>query len=262
MSDKKKIFGKKESVLEEITENEVIRSEEVSSSGVMQGEEEIIDAEPIEASSFFTDIEPDDASAISSTEEEILTDDDLKDEKADNKKKIMLMLYDVVSIVMSSFVIIAICFSFMFRLVGVDGESMTNTLQHGDWLLTYNKAEYVQGDIVVITQETWFQEPLIKRVIAVGGQTIDIDYDTATVYVDGVALDEPYVREDYLVKKLDYRDFPYTVPDGYLFCMGDNRNGSSDSRSNLVGPIDEREILGKAFVRILPFGDFDIYDYE
>ena len=163
---------------------------------------------------------------------------------------------------MSSFIIIAIIFTFVFRLVGVDGLSMTNTLQDGDWLLTVQKSEYEYGDIVVITQDTYFHEPLIKRVIATGGQTVDIDYETATIYVDGTALEEPYVKEDFLLEKGDYREFPYTVPEGHLFCMGDNRNGSTDSRSYHVGDIDERYILGKAVVRILPFGDFDIYDYE
>ena len=163
---------------------------------------------------------------------------------------------------MSAFIIIAVVFTFVFRLVGVSGYSMTNTLQDNDWLLTVNKESYERGDIVVITEPNYFDEPLIKRVIAKGGQTVDIDYNTATVYVDGVALDEPYVREDFIVEKGDYREFPYTVPEGHLFCMGDNRNGSTDSRSTLVGAIDERQILGKAVVRILPFGDFDIYDYE
>lgn len=199
-------------------------------------------------------------SSVSSTEEEIITEEN-KDE-VNKKKSFYLSVYDLVSVVMSAFIIIAVVFTFAFRLVSVDGESMTNTLQHGDWLLTVNKAEYVQGDIVVVTQDTYFHEPLIKRVIAKGGQTIDIDYSTATVYVDGKALKEPYVRENYMNEKVDYRDFPYTVPEGHLFCMGDNRNGSTDSRSSLVGPIDEREILGKAVVRIMPFGDFDIYDYE
>ena len=184
------------------------------------------------------------------------------EKKDDTKKKFYLSVYDMVSVVMSSFIIIAVIFTFIFRLVGVDGQSMTNTLQHGDWLLTVQKGEYEYGDIVVITQDTYFHEPLIKRVIAKGGQTVDIDYDTATIYVDGKALNEPYVREDFLLMKGDYREFPYTVPEGHLFCMGDNRNGSTDSRSNLVGAIDERFILGKAVVRILPFGDFDIYDYE
>ncbi len=196
-----------------------------------------------------------------SSDDDKTTDIDSED-KVDSKKKFHISVYDLVSVVMSSFIIIAIIFTFAFRLVGVDGQSMTNTLQDGDWLLTVQKPEYEYGDIVVITQDTYFHEPLIKRVIATGGQTVDIDYQTATVYVDGVALDEPYIREDYMLEKGDYREFPYTVPEGHLFCMGDNRNGSTDSRSYHVGDIDERCILGKAVVRILPFGDFDIYDYE
>ena len=190
---------------------------------------------------------------------------DVKSEKAEEeappKNKLLLSLFDLVSVVMSSFVIIAIVFVFVCRLVGVDGESMTNTLQHGDWLLTVNKTEYVNGDIVVITQDTWFNAPLIKRVIATGGQVIDIDADTDSVYVDGELLNEPYIREQF-INQAGIHDYPYTVPEGYLFCMGDNRNYSTDSRFSEVGVIDEREILGKAVVRIIPFGDFDIYDYE
>ncbi len=201
---------------------------------------------------------------VFSDEEEEVDPDKSSGKKGESsaKKSFFLTAYDFVSIVMSSFIIIAIVFTFAFRLVGVDGESMTNTLQHGDWLITINKTEYKYGDIVVVTQDTYFHEPLIKRVIATGGQTIDIDYDLNKVYVDGVEIVEPYVREDFIIKKGDYREFPYTVPEGCLFCMGDNRNGSTDSRSHLVGPIDEREILGKAVLRILPFGDADIYSYE
>lgn len=203
------------------------------------------------------------ANVFSGEEEEIdPTKADNKKGESSVKKNFFLTVYDFVSIIMSSFIIIAVVFTFAFRLVGVDGESMTNTLQHGDWLITVNKAEYKYGDIVVVTQDTFFHEPLIKRVIATGGQTINIDYDLNKVYVDGVELNEPYIREDFMVKKSDYREFPYTVPEGYLFCMGDNRNGSTDSRSHLVGPIDEREILGKAVIRLLPLGDPDIYDYE
>jgi signal peptidase I len=163
---------------------------------------------------------------------------------------------------MSAFIIIAVVFTFVFRLVGVSGYSMTNTLQDNDWLLTVNKESYERGDIVVITEPNYFDEPLINRVIAKGGETVNIDFTTGTVYVDGVALQEPYTREDFILPKLDDIDFPYTVPEGHIFCMGDNRNGSTDSRSNLTGPLDERYVLGKAVIRILPFGDFDIYDYE
>ncbi len=191
--------------------------------------------------------------------------EEVKVEKKDTKKgknSFHLSVYDLVSIVMSAFIIIAVVFTFVFRLVGVSGTSMTDTLQHGDWLLTVNKESYERGDIVVITEPNYFDEPLIKRVIAKGGETVDIDYTTSTVYVNGVALVEPYTREDFILPKLDDIEFPYTVPEGHIFCMGDNRNGSTDSRSNLIGPLDERYVLGKAVIRILPFGDFNIYDYE
>ncbi len=195
---------------------------------------------------------------------EATVDEIKKDVKKDKKGKnsFHLSVYDVVSIIMASFIIIAVVFTFVFRLVGVSGYSMTNTLQDNDWLLTVNKTSYERGDIVVITQPNYFDEPLIKRVIAKGGETVDIDFTTSTVYVDGVALQEPYTKEDYILPKLDDIEFPYTVPEGHIFCMGDNRNGSTDSRSNLIGPLDERYVLGKAVIRILPYGDFDIYDYE
>ena len=185
-----------------------------------------------------------------------------KKDKPKGKNSFHLSVYDLVSVVMSAFIIIAVVFTFVFRLVGVSGTSMTDTLQHNDWLLTVNKESYERGDIVVITEPNYFDEPLIKRVIAKGGETVDIDFTTGIVYVDGVALKEPYTREDYILPKLDDIEFPYTVPEGRIFCMGDNRNGSTDSRSNLIGSLDERYVLGKAVIRILPFGDFDIYDYE
>ena len=195
--------------------------------------------------------------------EETIEKFDNKSKKDKNKKNSFhLSVYDFVSIVMSAFIIIAVVFTFVFRLVGVSGYSMTNTLQDNDWLLTVNKESYERGDIVVITEPNYFDEPLIKRVIAKGGETVNIDFSTGIVYVDGVALKEPYTREDYILPKLDDINFPYTVPEGHIFCMGDNRNGSTDSRSNLIGPLDERYVLGKAVIRILPFGDFDIYDYE
>ncbi len=196
---------------------------------------------------------------------DINTEETTKIEKKASKKgnnSFHLSVYDMVSIVMSAFIIIAVVFTFVFRLVGVEGYSMTNTLQDNDWLLTVNKESYERGDIVVITEPNYFDEPLIKRVIAKGGETVDIDFATGTVYVDGAALQEPYTKEDFIIPKLDDIEFPYTVPEGHIFCMGDNRNGSTDSRSNLIGPLDERYVLGKAVIRILPFGDFDIYNYE
>lgn len=199
---------------------------------------------------------------VSGDEEEISAVESEKlSEEAEHKKKMFLSIYDLISVIVSSFIIIAVVFTFVFRLVGVVGSSMTNTLHEGDWLLTVTKSEYVQGDIIVITQDTEVDEPLIKRVIATGGQEVRIDYITSTVYVDDVPLDEPYIKED----TFDYigvREKTYVVPEGHLFCMGDNRNGSTDSRSEMIGYIDERQVLGKAVIRILPWGDFDIYDYE
>ncbi len=189
------------------------------------------------------------------------TEIEIKNSKK-NGNKTYLVIYDLLSTVMSAFVMIVLVFTFVFRLVGVSGYSMTNTLDDGDWLLTVQKESYDYGDIVVITQPNYFNEPLIKRVVAKGGDTVDIDFATCTVYVNNEAIEEPYLKESYILKKLDDIPFPYTVPEGQLFCLGDNRNGSTDSRSNLIGSFDERYILGKAVVRIMPFGDFNIYDYE
>lgn len=183
-------------------------------------------------------------------------------EKPDKKMQFHLNVYDFASIVMAAFIIIALIFTFVFRLVGVKGQSMESTLFENDWLITMEQKEYVYGDIVVITEPNYFNEPLIKRVIATGGQIVDIDYGSSTVYVDGVALEEPYINESFILQNSDDITFPYTVPEGHLFCMGDNRNHSTDSRSTLIGAVDERYILGRAMLRILPFGNSDIYDYE
>ena len=112
---------------------------------------------------------------------DITTEETVTEIKQDSKKgekrknSFHLSVYDMVSIVMSSFIIIAIVFTFVFRLVGVEGYSMTNTLQDNDWLLTVQKESYDRGDIVVITQHNYCNEPLIKRVIAQGGETVNID---------------------------------------------------------------------------------------
>ncbi len=193
--------------------------------------------------------------------EEALVEDVQKEKKTDlnKKKKLELSIYEFVSVIMAAFIIITVLFVFAFRVVGVKGESMEDTLHNNDWLITMQKSEYVYGDIVVITEKTELADgPLIKRVIATSGQTIDIDYSTSTVFVDGKPLSEPYVKEAFLLQSLNDISFPYTVPEGEVFCMGDNRNYSGDSR--VLGSFNEKYIMGKAVIRLLPFGSFDIYE--
>lgn len=143
-------------------------------------------------------------------------------------------------------------FVFVFRIVGVDGHSMDQTLADGDRLIItsmfYTPAA---GDIVVVNQPNEFGKPLIKRIIALEGQTVDIDFKTGVVTVDGQVLDEPYISTPTTV--YEGVDFPVTVPEGTVFVMGDNRQNSTDSRSEMVGFIDTRYILGKAIFRIFPF---------
>ena len=105
---------------------------------------------------------------------------------------------------------------------------------------------------MVVTQPNAVNKPLIKRIIALGGQTVDIDTERGLVYVDGVVINEPYIKEPTVRIPNPPMTFPYTVPEGKVFVMGDNRNNSLDSRSTDVGPIDERYILGKAIFRIFP----------
>lgn len=173
--------------------------------------------------------------------------------------KVIRGVYEFVDILVSALLVIFLVFTFLFRLVGVEGGSMEPTLQEGDRLLVSSlrfKPEY--KDIVIITQPNIFHEPIVKRVIATGGQTVDIDFEQGIVYVDGEALAEPYVNAPTLTK--EGVEFPVTVPEGYLFVMGDNRNQSTDSRSPQIGFIDERYVLGKVECRLTPLGDWSVYD--
>ena len=113
-----------------------------------------------------------------------------------------------------------------------------------------------QGDVVVLRKDSFLEEAIVKRVIAVAGQEVEIDYDANTVYVDGVALDEPYINqedEDVMVERsgMVYREF--TVPKGCIFVMGDNRNGSTDSRYAELGMVDTGYVLGRALCVAFPF---------
>ena len=167
--------------------------------------------------------------------------------------------YEWVQALVCSVLVVVMLFTFVIRMIGVDGHSMVPTLQDGDRLLVLNSMlydDYKYGDIVVLRKSSFLSEPIVKRVIATEGQTVDIDFSTGSVYVDGVLLKEDYINE--LTFTEEGTEFPLTVPEGSIFVMGDNRNQSLDSRSTYVGCIDERDILGKVLVCFMPFTDFGV----
>lgn len=190
-------------------------------------------------------------------ENQVLETEDKKESKFVSTKDV----FDWLGIVVGALTAVVILFTFVFRVATIVGSSMENTLINGekviitDWFYTPKV-----GDIVVVSRNiennivTESASPIIKRIIATEGQKVDIDFETGVVYVDDVALDEPYTKEPTFTK--DDIEFPVRVPEGHVFCLGDNRNNSLDSRSSRIGSdgmIDKRYILGKAVFRILPF---------
>ncbi len=156
-------------------------------------------------------------------------------------------------------VVLILIFTFVGRIITVDGPSMQPTLQDGDILLLQS-AFYTpkQGDVVVLTKDFagYTDRPIVKRIIAVGGQTVRIDYEEDVVYVDDVALDEPYILESDMLPAFTIEEM--TVPEGYVFVMGDNRNNSTDSRFVDLGAIDERYILGRVVMVLFPFSNLGL----
>lgn len=176
-----------------------------------------------------------------------------KEEKMDWKQTVVLYMHDLLYML----VFIMVLFLLVFRVIVVSGSSMYDTLIDGDYLLLVSNLFYKeprQGDIIVASKESFDDgAPIIKRVIATEGQTVDIDFGQGIVYVDGVALEEDYTYTH--TNAEEGTVFPLTVEENCVFAMGDNRNKSRDSRDPSIGQIDQREILGKAIFLFLPGTD-------
>ena len=183
-----------------------------------------------------------------------------KEEKLGWQKNVMLYVHDLMYLLL----VVVLLFLLVFRIIVVSGGSMKMTLLDGDYLLLLSNTFYhtpEQGDIVVISKESYDNgKPIVKRVIATEGQTVDIDFDNAIVYVDGTALEEDYINVPTTVS--GGTAFPLTVAENCIFVMGDNRGVSLDSRYPEIGQIDRREVLGKAIFLMYPGTDDGNYPLD
>lgn len=166
-------------------------------------------------------------------------------------------LYQNVRTLVSVLVVLILLFTFVVRLIVVSGPSMENTLHNADTMLVWSLGyEPRQGDIIVLTKKSYQEDSIVKRVIALEGQTVDIDYYNNAVYVDGVALEEDYIKEWMYIPSYGDVINHITVPEGCIFVMGDNRNESADSRYPGIGIVDERCVIGRAIMVLYPFSRF------
>ena len=166
------------------------------------------------------------------------------------QQNVALYLHDMICMLVA---VMAVLMLFL-RIIVVDGPSMERTLLNGDYMLLVSNMFYKEpkhGDVVVVSKQAYDNgKPIVKRVIATEGQTVDIDFNEGVVYVDGVAQDEPYTKT--LTTLKEGTVFPLVVEEGKVFVMGDNRNNSTDSRSTQIGQVDKREVLGKVAFILFP----------
>ena len=186
------------------------------------------------------------------------------DEKKNKKKKEPVSpevkarreAYDWIQSLISALLICVLVFVFVLRIMDVHGTSMFPTLNNGDKVLVSDLFyEPARGDIVVFKKDSYDDnKALVKRVVAVAGDVVNIDFEKGVVYVNGEALEEDYI-DVLTTTKIDFIG-PQTVPDSCLFVMGDNRNASTDSRDKRIGMVDKRLIIGKVLLVVYPFESF------
>jgi signal peptidase I len=183
---------------------------------------------------------------------------DLKDEnpklKKKPKKKDRLGIFDIFSSIVAALTVVTMLFLFCFRVFDVDGPSMVPTLEDGEKVIVSTVGYKPQrGDVVVISKAGADNKPIVKRIIAVGGDTVNINLTTGVVTVNGV---EEHYSDD-LTNQTINTAYPMVVPEGTVFVLGDNRELSHDSRYKIIGCIDERLIVGKVVMK-LSFGDWSV----
>lgn len=163
-------------------------------------------------------------------------------------------LYLNIRVLVGMMTVFVLLFTFVARIIVVSGPSMENTLKAGDLILVWSLGyEPKQGDVVVLTQESYQEDSIVKRVIATEGQRVDIDYASGTVRVDGEVLDEDYIKETMLLPGYGEGVNHVVVSEGCIFVMGDNRNQSADSRFPAIGIVDVRCVIGHGVAVVFPF---------
>lgn len=183
------------------------------------------------------------------------------------KYKKTLTFYEWVEAIVIGIALVFFLFTFIVSGYTVQGISMNPTLNDDDRLiisLIYPNPK--QGDIVVFSQPNHLNEEedtkrLFKRIVAVEGDLVDIDFETGIVYLNGKALDEPYVMEPTYTNGVAPMNFPMRIEKGNVFVMGDNRNQSRDSRDQSVGQVDVRYLKGRAIMKFWPLGEMEFYGF-
>lgn len=180
-----------------------------------------------------------------------------EEDKKEKKGRFQSSFFDWGEALIVSLSVIVLLFTFVVRLIGVDGSSMYPTLHDKDVMLVSNLGYTPRRhDIVVLNKDTFIDGPIVKRIIATAGDEVDIDFERGVVYVNGEALQEDYTSEFALPMEFEGMEFPQTVPEGCVFVMGDNRNASTDSRDTRLGMVDERYIIGHVLAVVWPMDNF------